>query len=59
LRAKMGTWLYGCDLCQDVCPLNKNRWEEEGEFPGLNEFSKILTLQRMFTSDERDVEGSQ
>ena len=40
LRAKMGTWLYGCDLCQDVCPLNKNRWEEEREFPGLEEFSK-------------------
>jgi epoxyqueuosine reductase len=47
LRAKMGTWLYGCDLCQDVCPLNKNRWEEEGDFPGLDEFSRILTLQNL------------
>lgn len=22
LRALMGTWVYGCDVCQDVCPHN-------------------------------------
>jgi len=52
LRAKMGTWLYGCDLCQDVCPLNKNRWEGERDFPGLDEFSKILTLENLSAMDD-------
>jgi epoxyqueuosine reductase len=24
LRAGIGDWLYGCDVCQDVCPHNRN-----------------------------------
>lgn len=23
LRAQMGNWVYGCDICQDVCPFNR------------------------------------
>lgn len=25
IREKMGTWIYGCDLCQDACPQNSKR----------------------------------
>ena len=24
-REQIGNWVYGCDVCQDVCPMNKNR----------------------------------
>lgn len=23
LRPQMGHWIYGCDVCQDVCPFNR------------------------------------
>ncbi len=27
LRAKMGTWVFGCDVCQEVCPFNAGAGE--------------------------------
>ena len=33
LRAPMGNWLYGCDVCQDVCPWNRHAGEEPTAFP--------------------------
>ncbi len=32
LREPMGNWIYGCDVCQDVCPWNGKR-EGEVAFP--------------------------
>ncbi|MDF1702260.1 MAG: tRNA epoxyqueuosine(34) reductase QueG, partial [Planctomycetota bacterium] len=33
LRAGMGPWLFGCDVCQDVCPFN--RWAQPAPWPEL------------------------
>ena len=44
----MRTWMYGCDVCQNVCPLDQGKWEQAEEFPQLDEISPQLTLDRLF-----------
>lgn len=53
LREGMGKWLYGCDACQDACPLNKGKMREEEDFSGLEELENELKLEDLL---EMDVE---
>lgn len=36
-RRDLGEWLFGCDICQDVCPFN-HRAQKEGDPPAFEEF---------------------
>ena len=51
-RSKMGLWLYGCDVCQDLCPLNKDKFTESEEFPLLREFEEYLKPENLLSMDE-------
>ncbi|HMI52617.1 MAG TPA: tRNA epoxyqueuosine(34) reductase QueG [Candidatus Saccharimonadales bacterium] len=44
LRRPMGTHVYGCDICQDVCP-----WNSKAPISGLEEFRP-----RTFSGSERE-----
>ena len=54
----MGGWVYGCDACQDVCPLNKHTWETTERAAWLDSVADLLTPQALAEMDEatyRDV----
>ncbi len=52
LRKTFGNWIYGCDECQDACPMNKGKWNETDEFPGVEELSAHLTPESIMEMDE-------
>ena len=56
VRKPMGTWIYGCDVCQNVCPLNHGKWEPAEVFPQLNEIANELTLESLFRMTQSSYE---
>ncbi|ATW23536.1 epoxyqueuosine reductase [Candidatus Formimonas warabiya] len=52
LGKSFGSWIYGCDACQDACPMNSGKWTEKDEFPGVSETSLCLTPENMMEMEE-------
>ena len=55
IREKMGTWIHGCDICQEACPRNQKRLKAklpQNEFLGKVaqdfELTKLLNLSDEF-----------
>lgn len=55
---QMGSWIFGCEVCQDVCPYNRNSWTEDEEFPLLYELSERLSLEQIVEADYEFLENT-
>lgn len=52
LSKSFGNCIYGCDICQDACPMNRGKWQETEEFPGLTELAPALTPENILYTEE-------
>ena len=52
----MGPWVYGCDVCQEVCPLNRDAWIEKRPAPWLESIADLLRPERLAVMDRETYE---
>lgn len=49
-RGKLDNWIFGCDVCQDVCPFNRKTLPH-----GESEFDAVDELYQMTTADWQNL----
>ena len=56
LRAAIGDWIFGCDVCQDVCPFNRfasdTRWPEFHPESGVGPRLDVAEVLSIATDEE-------
>jgi epoxyqueuosine reductase len=53
---QIGNRIYGCDVCQDVCPMNKGKWTGGADFPGLIDLGERLSPESVLDMSYAETE---
>ena len=58
LKPGIGDWVFGCDICQDVCPWNhRGALSNEREFEAVDQHNR-LNLRSLFTMDDEQFRST-
>jgi epoxyqueuosine reductase len=57
-RAELGAQVYGCDICQDVCPWNRGVEKRRGEAPPVAGAEPHVSLVDWLRADAADLRNS-
>jgi epoxyqueuosine reductase len=58
IRSQMKTWIYGCDECQDACPMNLDIRDEGLRGSGLEKLAENFSLEHVFRMQEDEMKAS-
>ncbi|QIB68822.1 epoxyqueuosine reductase [Aminipila butyrica] len=53
---QFGSCIYGCDICQEVCPMNKGKAQGTTDFPGLTELEPLLNPAYILAMTEKEYQ---